>query len=75
MAILVWMQLLGDVLIETSNLITTLASQAFDYMLQRGIKEFVHQIRLMELQGAFILLQVLLSLSLRGDVDLTLKKG
>ena len=65
MAILVWMQLSSDALVETSNLLGALASQALDYMVKRRIKEFVDQIHLMKLQGALLaLLQILLGLSL-----------
>ena len=77
MAILVRMQLSRDVLIEAPEVGRALRTHALNDMVQWRVKEFVYQIHLMELQGAttVAILQILLGLFLRGEVDLALQQS
>ena len=77
MAILVGVQLSCDVLVKGSLVGGTFRTHALNYMVQWGSKEFVHQIHLMELQGATVVavLQILPGLFLRGEVYLTLQQS
>jgi hypothetical protein len=78
-AILVGMQLSCDVLIEAPLVGRTFRTHALNDKVQGCIKEFVHQIHLMELQGqgatTVAVLQILLGLFLRGEVYLTLQQS